>query len=85
MLTNIYALQSLVNLEVLDISSNRSISISKLQNITSLKILHANNCRIKDISRLRSLINLEVLDLALTECGFLTCSEKRRNMTKQNS
>ncbi|MFX0142174.1 MAG: leucine-rich repeat domain-containing protein [Candidatus Hodarchaeota archaeon] len=64
-ISEIKGLESLTNLEVLNLNSNFEISeISGVENLTNLKVLMLRNNNIKEIKGLENLTNLKLLDLA---------------------
>ncbi|CAL6011247.1 Chain_A [Hexamita inflata] len=66
-LTNIDQIQSLVNLNDLDLSDNFGIDINPLCKITSLIKLNISDCNLKQIDQIGFLTNLEVLDISMNE------------------
>ncbi|CAL6063474.1 receptor-like_protein [Hexamita inflata] len=63
-LKNIDLISSLVNLEELDISSNKDLELCPLFKLKNLSKLTMNNCRLKTIDQIVQLTNLEVLNIS---------------------
>ncbi len=58
---NIDFLENLINLEYLNISSDKLTNISALENLISLKELHLSGTNLRDLSPLKKIMNLETL------------------------
>ena len=70
--TNLSALASLKNLEILDFSSTRISNLSGLSNLSKLKYLDVSYTQVSDITPIAQLKELEILDVSCTEITELT-------------
>jgi hypothetical protein len=62
-ITEIEGLESLTELQELNLDANQIIEIEGLKSLTNLKTLHLNGNQIGQIKGLETLVNLQVLDL----------------------
>lgn len=80
-LSEINGLDSLTELEELNLNSNFEISeIKGIENLTNLKLLSLRNNRVKEINGLGNLINLRMLDLAKNNISEIKGLETLKNL-----
>ncbi|CAL6031685.1 leucine-rich_repeat domain-containing protein [Hexamita inflata] len=81
-LQNIDQISSLINLQELDLSTNRNINLTPVQTIKRLINLNVSDCNLCQIDQIGSLTNLEVLDLSNNKGIDLTPVCKLKSLTK---
>ncbi|CAL6011216.1 Chain_A [Hexamita inflata] len=81
-LQNIDQISSLVNLQELDLSTNRNINLTPVYNIKGLINLNISDCNLCQIDQIGQLTNLEVLNLSNNKGVDLTPVCKLKSLTK---
>lgn len=79
-LTEIKGLDTLTNLKILSIQSNRLTAITGLTNLKSLEELHISHNALTEISGLEENTNLRVIDISANPIAHLTGLENLKHL-----